>query len=78
LVDVTSGEKFDADGEYMPRRVPELKNRPKKWIHKPWEAPDLVLKEAGILLGETYPRPIVDHSAARKRALSVSSQKSRI
>jgi len=69
------GEKFDADGEYVRRWVPELEKLPGKWIHKPWEAPDSVLKDAGVILGKTYPKPIVDHSAARKRALSVSSQK---
>lgn len=69
------GEKFDADGEYVRMWVPELKDLPKKWIHKPWEAPDVVLHEAGITLGKTYPKPIVDHGAARKRALSVASKK---
>ena len=38
-------------------------------VHAPWEADKATLKKAGITLGETYPKPIVDHSAARQRAL---------
>ncbi len=63
------GEKFDPDGEYVRRYVPELKNMPSKFIHSPWEAPVLVLKEAGVVLGKNYPRPIVDHAMSRERAL---------
>jgi deoxyribodipyrimidine photo-lyase len=42
---------------------------PDKFLHKPWEAPDDILEEAGVVLGKTYPPPIVDHPAARQRAL---------
>ena len=64
------GEKFDPNGEYVRRWVPELARMPKKFIHQPWEAPKLVLLEAGVNLGENYPRPIVDHKQARETALS--------
>ena len=43
---------------------------PNKFIHRPWEAPKLVLIEAGVKLGENYPEPIVDHKFARERALA--------
>lgn len=66
---VLQGEKFDPDGTYVKRFVPELKGLPEQWIHKPWEAPPLVLKAAGVELGDTYPLPIVDHAVARVRAL---------
>ncbi|MEE2566635.1 cryptochrome/photolyase family protein [Hyphobacterium marinum] len=66
----TQGEKFDPDGEYVREFVPELAALPAKWIHRPWEAPDSVLDEAGVRLGTDYPKPIVDHSAARERALA--------
>jgi deoxyribodipyrimidine photo-lyase len=66
---VLQGEKFDPEGAYVRRWVPELANLPDAWIHQPWAAPPLVLAEAGIKLGTTYPRPIVEHEAARKRAL---------
>lgn len=66
---VTQSEKFDPAGAYIRRFVPELKDLPDKWIHKPWEAPDDILASAGIALGETYPLPIVSHAEARKQAL---------
>lgn len=68
---VTQGEKFDPDGDYVRRWVPELRGLPNKWIHKPWEAPTTVLVDAGIERNRSYPQPIVDHSAARSRALEV-------
>ncbi|MGL4488603.1 MAG: cryptochrome/photolyase family protein [Rhizobiaceae bacterium] len=66
---IIQGEKFDADGAYVRKYVPELKHMPAQFIHKPWEAPLLVLKTAGVTLGKNYPNPIVDHAAARDRAL---------
>jgi deoxyribodipyrimidine photo-lyase len=66
---VLQGEKFDPDGAYVSRYVPELAKLPPKFIHHPWDAPDDVLAKAGVTLGKTYPHPIVDHAAARDRAL---------
>ncbi|WP_026606163.1 cryptochrome/photolyase family protein [Methylocapsa acidiphila] len=66
---VLQGEKFDSTGAYVRRHVPELARLPEKWIHRPWEAPAHVLSAARLKLGETYPRPIVDHASARTRAL---------
>ena len=66
---VLQGEKFDPDGEYVKRFVPELASLNKKWIHKPWLAPQDILLEAGIVLGKDYPFPIVNHEEARKEAL---------
>jgi deoxyribodipyrimidine photo-lyase len=66
------GEKFDPEGTWVKRFVPELADVPAKWIHRPWEAPPLVLAEAGVTLGETYPLPIVDHFAARDRFLAAA------
>ncbi len=65
----TQGEKFDADGEYTREFVPELKNLPDKYLFEPWTAPEQVLKAAGVELGKTYPRPIVDLAETRNRAL---------
>ncbi len=66
---VLQGEKFDPDGAYVRRFVPELAALPDRFIHKPWMAPDTVLTAAGVRLGDTYPGPIVDHAMARKLAL---------
>jgi deoxyribodipyrimidine photo-lyase len=66
---VTQGQKFDGGGAYVRRWVPELKRLPDRWIHAPWTAPREVLDQAGVRLGDTYPRPIVDHGEARLRAL---------
>jgi deoxyribodipyrimidine photo-lyase len=66
---VLQGEKFDAAGEYVRRWVPELAKLDAKWIHAPWLAPAGVLGPAGVELGGNYPQPIVDHRAARLRAL---------
>lgn len=66
----TQGEKFDPNGDYVRKFVPELKRLPNKFLNRPWEAPALVLKEAGVELGGNYPKPIVDHKFARERALA--------
>lgn len=66
---VTQGKKFDPDGDYVRQYVPQLSKLPDKYLHKPWEAPDDVLKKAGIELGVDYPKPIVSHAEARTRAL---------
>jgi deoxyribodipyrimidine photo-lyase len=67
---VLQGEKFDPDGAYVRRWVPELEGLPDRWIHRPWQAPPLELSAAGVRLGATYPAPIVDHALARARALA--------
>jgi len=67
---VLQGEKFDREGNYVRRWVPELAKVPVKWIQRPWEAPAEVLAAAGVRLGENYPRPIVDHGQARAEALA--------
>ncbi|MFK0165330.1 cryptochrome/photolyase family protein [Rhizobium sp. NPDC090279] len=67
---VLQGEKFDPDGGYIRTFVPELADLDRKYIHRPFEAPDDVLRRAGIELGKHYPRPVVDHAMARQRALA--------
>jgi deoxyribodipyrimidine photo-lyase len=71
---VTQGKKFDPDGEYTRRYVPELSRMPIQYLFDPWEAPAEVLDRAGIALGDTYPNPVVDLKASRERALSAYQQ----
>lgn len=71
---VSQGKKFDPEGRYVRHWVPEISKLSNDWIHQPWNAPPLILSEAGIKLGTTYPRPIVDHDAARKEALVALNQ----
>ncbi len=66
---VLQGEKFDPQGAYVRQWVPEVAKLPDAWIHKPWEAPAEVLLGAQVTLGESYPRPMVDHHEARDAAL---------
>lgn len=66
---MAQGEKFDPDGDYVRRWCPELAKLPNKFIHAPWKADDATLKAAGVVLGQTYPKPIVDHDAAREAAM---------
>ena len=70
---VTQGGKFDPSGAYVRRWVPELARLPDEHLHAPWDAPRQVLDAAGIVLGRDYPRPIVDHQAARERFLTVAA-----
>ncbi len=67
---VLQGETFDPAGTYVRRWVPEIARLPDAVLHKPWLASEPVLAAAGVRLGETYPRPMVDHGAARARALA--------
>jgi deoxyribodipyrimidine photo-lyase len=63
------GHKFDAAGDYVRRFVPELERLEARYIHAPWEAPASALAQAGVALGVTYPKPIIDLAAGRVRAL---------
>ena len=67
---VTQGEKFDPTGSYIKKFVPELKNLPEKYLCSPWTAPAQVLKDAGIVLGKTYPDPMVSLGETRTKALA--------
>ena len=71
---VSQGEKFDPEGAYVRRWVPELTELPNEWIHQPWNAPPMALHEADVKLGKTYPKPLVDHGEARQAALEALSQ----
>ncbi|WP_296596397.1 deoxyribodipyrimidine photo-lyase [Phenylobacterium sp.] len=67
---VSQGRKFDPDGAYVRRWVPELAGLSDAFIHEPWAASPIERAAAGVTLGLDYPNPIVDHAAARVRALA--------
>lgn len=71
---VTQGEKFDKQGEYTRKYVPELAQLPNKYLFKPWEAPQEVLASTAIKLGKDYPKPIVDLKESREKALAAYYQ----
>lgn len=66
---IRQGETFDRDGVYTRRWVPELSGLSARYLHRPWAVPLEERMTAGLTLGDTYPTPIVDHAAARLRAL---------
>ena len=67
---VTQGHKFDPEGDYVRHFVPELAALPNKYLFSPWEAPDSILREAGVELDVTYPKPIVNLAVSRNEALT--------
>ena len=68
---VIQGKKFDHEGDYIYRFVPELKKLPVEFLFEPRQAPEQVLKDAGVILGTTYPMPIVDLKKSREEALAL-------
>ncbi len=68
------GERFDPDGAYVRRWVPELARLPARLMHQPWTADATILAAAGVILGKTYPKPIVGHGQARARALEAYAE----
>jgi len=66
---ILQGKKFDPDGRFVRRWVPELADVPDKHIHAPWEMDEAAQKAAGCIIGRDYPTPIIDHAFARERTL---------
>lgn len=67
---VTQSERFDPDGAFIRRYLPELAKVPDKYIHAPWTLPPIDQRLAGCQIGSDYPAPIVDHARARERTLA--------
>ena len=71
---ILQGRKFDPDGVYVRRWVPELAGLPNRHIHEPWKTPEQEMENVGVLLDKDYPFPIVDHAMARLKALEAFKQ----
>ncbi|ODN29944.1 cryptochrome/photolyase family protein [Fervidobacterium thailandense] len=71
---VSQGRKFDPNGEYVKKWVPELRSLPPEYVHAPWEAPEMVLRSVGFELGKDYPLPMLPLEESRKRALDAFQQ----
>ena len=71
---ITQAKKFDPNGEYIKKFVPELKKLPLKFLFSPWECPDEICKSLNFKLGKDYPQPIVDVKYSRELALNAFSQ----
>ena len=67
---ILQGQKFDPNGEYVKKYVPELQNVNNKFIHNPWEMSQEKQVACGCIIGKDYPNPIVDLKETRRRALS--------
>ena len=68
---VTQGQKFDPDGEYTKKYVPELTKLPLKYLFNPWDCPENISKEIEFEIGKNYPNPIVNLKESREKALKV-------
>jgi deoxyribodipyrimidine photo-lyase len=67
---VAQGQKFDPEGAYVRRWVPELARVPAESIHQPWQLSAAEQRRAGCVIGQDYPAPVVDHAMARERTLA--------
>ena len=74
---ITQGQRFDPDGTYTKRFLPELEALPKQYLFDPWNAPHDVLSASGIVLGKDYPAPIVDVKSSREHALQAFAEMKR-
>ncbi len=68
---VTQSEKFDPQGKFIRRYLPELAHCPDRWLHSPWLMPAAEQRRFAVFIGQTYPEPVVDHALARVRTLAL-------
>jgi deoxyribodipyrimidine photo-lyase len=68
---VTQSEKFDPDGRFIRRYLPELARVPDRYLHAPWTMSETVQEECGVVIGRDYPPPLVEHARARAETLAL-------
>lgn len=71
---ILQGKKYDPEGAYVRRWVPELRDVPIRYLHAPWEMPAELQRRVGCVMGVEYPAPVVDHAWARERTLEAFAQ----
>jgi deoxyribodipyrimidine photo-lyase len=74
---VLQSQKFDPQGKYIRRWLPELAQVPGKFIHTPWKMPLGIQNQAGCRIGRDYPPPVIEHAMARRRVLDLYNRESR-
>jgi len=74
---ILQSRKFDPDGTYIRRWVPELADVPDRFIHEPWRMPSEVQRASGCVVGQDYPLPIIDHAVMRQRVMDVYQRASK-
>lgn len=66
---VTQSERFDPQGRFIRRYIPELKSVPLRWLHAPWQMPALEQQGLDCIIGRDYPQPLIAHDQARLQTL---------
>lgn len=67
---ISFGKKWDKNGDHIRKFCPELKDFPAKYIYEPWKAPAAEQKKAGCIIGQDYPKPIVDEKLAKESCMA--------
>jgi len=75
---VTQSQRFDPQGRFIRRYVPELAAVPDKYVHAPWKMPAAEQERCGVVMGRDYPLPIVDHARAREVTLAMFNLKTSV
>ena len=70
---VSQSRKFDPEGHFVRRYIPELQNVPLRYLHAPWLMPGSIQQTVGCIIGKHYPKPIVDHDRERKKTIQLYS-----
>ena len=68
---ILQSKKFDPQGDFIRRWIPELSRVPVEYIHSPWMMPEEIQKQSSCNIGQDYPYPIIDHGFARERVLDI-------
>jgi deoxyribodipyrimidine photo-lyase len=71
---ILQARRFDPEGQFVRKYLPELAHVPAECVHTPWEMPPLLQSQIGCVIGRDYPAPVVDHAKARIHAIAKFQQ----